>query len=91
MMWFVYVLWCSDDTLYTGVTNSVGRRVQQHKGELPGGAKYTRSRRPVKLHYYWTYNTKSEALKAEYAFKRLSRKKKLEKIDEEAEKHKSLP
>jgi Predicted endonuclease containing a URI domain len=80
MTWWLYVLECSDGSLYTGVTNDISRRVRQHNGELTGGARYTRSRRPVKLYFYWTYNNKSEAMKAEHAFKKLSRKQKLERI-----------
>lgn len=82
MTWWVYVLQCADGSLYTGVTNDISRRVRQHNGELAGGARYTRSRRPVKLYFYWTYDNKSEAMKAEHAFKRLSRKQKLERIHE---------
>ena len=47
--WFVYLLRCADDTLYCGVTTDVARRVREHNGEAPGGARYTRSRRPVAL------------------------------------------
>ena len=82
MTWWVYVLQCADDSLYTGVTNDISRRVRQHNGELAGGARYTRSRRPVRLYFYWTYDTRSEAQRAEYAFKRLTRKQKLERINE---------
>ena len=48
-LWSVYLLRCSDDTLYCGVTTNVQRRLAMHNGVLPGGAKYTRGRRPVKL------------------------------------------
>lgn len=85
MTWWLYVLLCADGSLYAGVTNSIGKRLRQHKGELEGGARYTRSRRPVSLYFYWNYDTKSEALKAERAFKRLSRKQKLERIHEQRE------
>jgi len=82
--WYLYVLLCTkDNSLYTGVTNDISRRVRQHNGELAGGARYTRSRRPVKLYFYWTYNNKSEAMKAEHAFKKLSRKQKLERINDQ--------
>ncbi len=47
--WWVYILRCSDDTLYTGVAVDRDRRIRQHNGELVGGARYTRSRRPVEL------------------------------------------
>ena len=48
-LWSVYLLRCSDDTLYCGVTTNVQRRLAMHNGVLSGGAKYTRGRRPVKL------------------------------------------
>lgn len=47
--WFVYVLRCSDGSLYTGITTDVERRLDQHNGQTAGGAKYTRPRRPVHL------------------------------------------
>ena len=75
---YVYIVECSDGTLYTGWTNDLKRRVEQH---LNGkGAKYTRSRRPVKLVYYETFNEKCEAMKREYEIKTYSRINKLELI-----------
>jgi len=47
--WYVYLLRCADDSLYTGVTTDVQRRLRQHNGELVGGPRYTRGRRPVQL------------------------------------------
>ena len=74
-MFYVYVLRCNDGTLYTGYTIDVIERVKNHnKGTA---SKYTRSRRPVKLVAKWQYATKSAALKAEAAFKRLSRNEKI--------------
>jgi putative endonuclease len=73
-MFFVYFLKCRDDTLYCGYTNALMKRVEAHnKGK---GAKYTLKRRPVKLVYYETFETKSEAMKREYALKQLSRSEK---------------
>ena len=76
--WFVYMLRCSDDTLYTGVTTDTQRRLRQHNGELVGGAKYTRLRRPVELIWTEPHPDRSTASKREYAIKKLPRQKKLE-------------
>lgn len=75
---FVYILKCVDTTLYTGYTTDVNRRVGMHmRGK---GAKYTRSRLPVLLMRWEEYETKSEALKREYAIKQMSRREKLKLI-----------
>lgn len=72
---YTYIVRCSDDTLYTGWTNHLEDRILAHnKGT---GAKYTKSRRPVTLVYYETYDTKEEAMRREYQIKQLSRKEKL--------------
>lgn len=74
--YFIYILKCSDDTLYTGSTNDITKRVHAHNtGQT--GAKYTKTRRPVSLVYQEKFETKSEALKREYAIKKLTRKEKL--------------
>ena len=65
---YVYILLCSDDTLYTGYTNNLEKRIQQHN-EGKEGAKYTRSRRPCKLVYHEEYDSKTEALGREYFIK----------------------
>lgn len=65
---YVYILLCSDDTLYTGYTNNLEKRIQQHN-EGKEGAKYTRSRRPCTLVYHEEYDSKTEALKREYYIK----------------------
>jgi putative endonuclease len=75
-MWHVYILSCSDDTLYTGITNDLERRVEEHNSSKLG-AKYTRGRRPVKLVYSKEVISRSEALKEEYRIKQLSREEKL--------------
>lgn len=74
-MWFVYLLRCSDDTLYCGITNDLERRIKQHNEGK--GAKYTRGRGPVALIKSFTCDSKSEALKLEYKIKQLSREDKL--------------
>jgi putative endonuclease len=71
---YFYVLLCRDGSLYAGYTNHLDRRVKQHNEGK--GAKYTRGRGPVKLLYSKAYETKSEALKAEYAFKQWPKYKK---------------
>lgn len=72
--WFVYILQCNDGTLYTGITNDVERRVQQHNDGK--GARYTRTRRPVKLLYMETCEGRSHALIREYKIKSLPKNKK---------------
>ena len=73
--WFVYVVRCSDDSLYCGTTTDVTRRVGEHNTS-PKGAKYTRSRRPVTLVQSWSMRDRSEAVKAEIRFKALSKSEK---------------
>lgn len=73
---YFYVLWCKDRSFYAGYTTDLKRREQEHNQGV--GAKYTRpvSRRPLKMIYAETFATRSEAMKAEAAFKRLTRLKK---------------
>ena len=77
--WYLYVVQCRDQSLYAGITTDLERRIIEHN-ESKKGARYTRSRRPVTLVISWIYNDRSQASKAEYAFKRLSTSKKKEKI-----------
>lgn len=77
---YTYILRCKDGSLYTGWTNNLEKRVQDHNAGK--GAKYTKSRRPVELVYYETFDTKEEAMRREYAVKRLSRIKKIQLISE---------
>jgi putative endonuclease len=72
---YFYVVSCKDNSLYAGYTNNLKRRIKLHNEGK--GAKYTRARRPVKLIYSKDFPTKSEAMKAEYAFKQWDRNKKL--------------
>ena len=78
-MWFVYILRCADDTLYTGITTDVKRRVIEHNISEKA-AKYTRIRRPVELVYSQACNDRSDASKEEYNIKKLTRKQKEYKI-----------
>ncbi len=77
--WFVYILRCADDTLYTGSTDDVARRAEAHNSGK--GAKYTRGRGPVQVVYTEECESYSAALKREYAIKQLSRPKKLALIE----------
>ena len=73
-MWFVYILKCSDNTLYTGITNNLDKRIKAHNSGV--GAKYTKGRRPVSMVYYEEQTDKSSALKREIAIKALNRNEK---------------
>lgn len=73
--WFLYVVECSDKSFYTGITTDIHRRIHQHNNTSKG-AKYTRGRRPVQLRFWLDFSNRSEASKAEAAFKKLSRKEK---------------
>ncbi len=74
-MYYIYILRCSDGTLYTGYTNNLENRLELHnKGK---GAKYTRGRTPVELIYFEEFEDKIEAQKREYALKKLKRSEKL--------------
>ena len=73
---YTYIVQCADGTRYTGWTNCLQKRLKAHN-EGKAGAKYTRSKRPVKLVYYEGFETKEEAMRREYAIKQLTRKQKL--------------
>ena len=81
MKWFLYILQCADGTYYTGVTTDMNRRLNEHNTSKRG-AKYTKTRRPVKVVYLSGYNDRSSAQKAEYKFKQLTRKQKESIINE---------
>jgi len=80
--WIVYLLECADQSLYCGITNDLDNRLKQHRGEISGGAKYTRSRSPLKLVYRENYGSRSEALKRELIIKKLTRSAKLQLIED---------
>jgi len=73
--WFVYILRCRDKSLYTGATNDLARRFKLHREGK--GAKYTRSRLPVRLEYFYKIGSRSAALKEEARIKRMTRAEKL--------------
>lgn len=74
-MYYLYLLKCSDDTLYAGITTDLARRVAEHNSSGKG-AKYTRGRRPVVLVYSKEYENRSEATKAEREIRKLSKEEK---------------
>lgn len=73
---YFYVLECSDNSLYAGYTNHLEKRVATHNAGK--GAKYTKARCPVRCIYYETFETKQQAMRAEYAFKQLRRSDKIQ-------------
>lgn len=77
---FFYVLECADGSYYAGYTNDLGKRLDAHNAGK--GAKYTRAKGPVELIYQETFPTKPAAMKAEYAFKQLSKPQKIRYIAE---------
>ena len=73
---YTYILKCKDGTLYTGWTNDLDKRVKAHNERAGHLCKYTRSRTPVELVYYETFETKEEAQRREYAIKKMTRRQK---------------
>ena len=78
-MYYLYILECADKTLYTGITTNVKRRIVEHTSTNLG-AKYTSSRRPLKMVYSKKFKNRSTASKEEARVKKLRRSKKLELI-----------
>lgn len=81
--WYVYIVECDDRSLYTGVTVDVNRRMDEHNNNDQLGAKYTRTRRPVKLIYYHQVESRSTACALESQIKKMTRQQKLAFIDRE--------
>jgi len=82
MKYFIYILKCNDNTLYTGITTDIQRRIHEHNFSKKG-AKYTKTRRPVILVHTETMQDKSSAAKREYAIKKLTRLEKLALINKQ--------
>ncbi|MDD5166018.1 MAG: GIY-YIG nuclease family protein [Candidatus Omnitrophica bacterium] len=80
MPWHVYIVECHDETLYTGITTDISRRIAEHNAKK--GAFYTKNKTPVKLVHQEAMASQSEARKREAAIKRLKRSEKLELIEE---------
>jgi len=74
--WLIYILECVDGSLYCGITNNLEKRLKQHKGEIKGGARYTRSHWPCKLVYKEKSASRSEASQREAIIKKMSKDKK---------------
>jgi len=72
-MYYVYILRCSDNTFYTGITTDVDRRIKEHNGELPRGAKYTAARSPFSLVYSAYFLNRSSACIEESRIKKFTR------------------
>lgn len=78
MAYYAYMLRCADNSIYSGYTTDLDRRVAAHNAGT--ASKYTRSRKPVELVYFEEFDSKSEALRREASFKKLSHKQKEELI-----------
>lgn len=74
-LWSVYIVRCADNSLYTGITTDINRRVKEHNSSSKG-ARYTQSRRPVVLVYSENHPNRATASQREYAIKQLSRHEK---------------
>lgn len=85
---YTYIVRCADDTLYTGWTNQIEKRIKTHNAGH--GAKYTRSRLPVTLVYLEEYHKKEEAMRREVQIKKMCRKKKMELIQNYQKKRNTL-
>ncbi len=83
--WVVYIVQCKDNTLYTGITDDLPRRLEAHNSGK--GAKYTRGRGPVLLQYQENCENHSHALRREFQIKQLSRQEKLKLCDRSSERY----
>ncbi|MFC1523229.1 GIY-YIG nuclease family protein [Thermodesulfobacteriota bacterium] len=79
--WYTYIVSCNDQTLYTGITNNLDKRIDAHNSGV--GAKYTRSRRPIRLLYSEKHESRSAAAKREYQLKKLPPAEKRKIISEQ--------
>jgi len=84
-MYYIYMVRCADDSLYTGIAADVCRRMREHTGKTAVAAKYTRSRSVTALEGLWRAQDRSSASKLEYAIKHLPRQKKLELLENPAQ------
>lgn len=83
-MYYVYMIRCSGDTLYTGITNDVERRMAEHFGKSEKCAKFTHSHQAESLEALWSTSDRSTASKLEYRIKQLTREKKLRLIADDS-------
>lgn len=75
-MYYTYMLRCSDNSIYTGMTNNLENRLNEHLSKGKNGAKYTKSHNVIKLEVAWKSKEKSLACKLEYQIKTLTKKQK---------------
>lgn len=78
----VYMIRCIDNTIYTGITTDIARRLHEHKAKKAAGAKYTRSHTAVKIEAVWECDSRAAASKLEYRIKRLTKAQKEKLITE---------
>ena len=90
-MYYIYMVRCADDSLYTGIAADLARRMREHADKAPAAAKYTRSRSVIALECVWTAPDRSAASRLEYAIKRLRREQKLQLIAAPAQLPQLLP
>ncbi len=83
--WFVYLILCGDDSLYTGITTDVARRLLEHQQGMPRGARYLRGRGPLRVVYQMEAANRSQASVLECRIKRLPRSEKQRLIAGELE------
>lgn len=76
MIFYVYIVECSDKSYYTGIATNLEKRIKKHNGQLKGGAKYTRGKGPVILKHSEIFKTRGEALKREAEIKKMQRSEK---------------
>ena len=76
-IWYVYLLRCSNDSIYCGISNDISKRLKQHNGNIAGGAKYTRANSPCVLVYQEGATDRSAALRREYEIKKMNHNDKL--------------
>jgi len=74
-IFYFYIVRCADNSLYSGITTNLKRRVEEHNSDKLG-ARYTRSKQPVQLIYNETFSSKSLALKREWEVKKMTKKEK---------------
>ena len=79
-MYYIYIIRTERNTLYTGITSDVKRRMREHLGLNGKGAKYTRSNKPVSIEALWSCDKKGDALRLEAKIKKLTRSEKLDVI-----------
>ena len=80
-MYYTYILTCADNTLYCGITTDIKRRIEEHNTDNKKGAKYTRTRRPVKMVYFAEFPDRIRACKEEARIKKMTRPQKIKLIE----------